>query len=214
MTRPFARSLRQDWYHRRSSIAIQSSALSSASNFGINSYWIVSYSRLAAHRRLRSEIRAVTLHASTSRVSFKRRVNPQAFIVKLADCVGQRARKAKNEWDIAIGIEDCQKSRGNLDMKWIMYAMHLPFRGSGAATRGDVAGDREGWMQIAVLPHVTANADENDRERPLYSARLGVGTRSVHKYRVQRRHQQFIAIISGVLTALSAYAERLENGLG
>ncbi|TGZ57103.1 Uncharacterized protein DBV15_08995 [Temnothorax longispinosus] len=66
--------------------------------------------------------------------------------------------------------------------------------------RGDVAGDREGRMQIAALPHVTAG--ENDRERPLYSARLGVGTRSVHKYRVQRRHQQFIAIISGVLTAL------------
>ncbi|KYQ46334.1 hypothetical protein ALC60_14756 [Trachymyrmex zeteki] len=120
-------------------------------------------------------------------------------------------------------VEDCQKSRGNLDMKWIMYAMHLPFRGSDAVTRGDVAGDREGWMRIAALRHVTAG--ENDRERPLYSARLGVGTRSVHKYRVQRRHQQFIAIISGVLTALSATevlgggcngrcAERSENGLG
>jgi len=98
--------------------------------------------------------------------------------------------------------------------------VHCVFRAG-----GDVAGDREGWMQITILPHVTANAGENDRERPLYSARLGVGTRSVHKYRVQRRHQQFIAIISGVLTALSAtgmlgggcngrYAERLENGLG
>ncbi|EGI67535.1 hypothetical protein G5I_03929 [Acromyrmex echinatior] len=94
----------QDWYHRRSSIAIQSSALSSASNSGINSYWIVSYSRLAALWRLHSEIRAVTLHASTSQVSFKHRVNPQAFIVKLADCAGQRVRKAKNEWDITIGI--------------------------------------------------------------------------------------------------------------
>lgn len=69
--------------------------------------------------------------------------------------------------------------------------------------RGDgVAGDRKGRMRIAALPHVTTG--ENDRERPLYSAHLGVGTRSVHKYRVQRRHQQFIAIISGVLTALSA----------
>lgn len=96
--------------------------------------------------------------------------------------------------------------------------VHRAFR-----TEDDVAGDREGWMRIAVLPHVTTG--ENDRERPLYSARLGVGTRSVHKYRVQRRHQQFIAIISGVLTALSAtgvlgggcngrYAERLENGVG
>ncbi|EGI67536.1 hypothetical protein G5I_03930 [Acromyrmex echinatior] len=133
-----------------------------------------------------------------------------------------RIQWRKQQWE---GVEDCQKSRENLDMKWIMYAMHLPFRGSGAATRGDVAGDREGWMRIAVLPHVTVNVGENDRERPLYSARLGVGTRSVHKYRVQRRHQQFIAIISGVLTALSAmgmlgggcngrYAERLENGLG
>lgn len=64
-------------------------------------------------------------------------------------------------------------------------------------SRGTVKGGCD-----AALPHVTAG--ENDRDRPLYSARLGVGTRSVHKYRVQRRHQQFIAIISGVLTALSA----------
>lgn len=65
-------------------------------------------------------------------------------------------------------------------------------------------GTEKGGCGIAALPHVTANAGENDRVRPSYSARLGVGTRSVHKYRVQRRHQQFIAIISGVLTALSA----------
>lgn len=68
--------------------------------------------------------------------------------------------------------------------------------------------NREGWSGSSrIWP-------SRGGER-LYGARLsGSWDASVHKYRVQRRHQQFIAIISGVLTALSATGAPEGDGIG
>lgn len=57
-------------HYQRSSIATRSSVLNSASNSGINSYWIVSQP-VSGTSETSSEICAVTLHAPTSRVSFR-----------------------------------------------------------------------------------------------------------------------------------------------
>lgn len=95
-------------HYQRFSIATRSSALNSALNSGINSYWIVSQP-VSGTSETSSEICAVTLHAPTSRVSF--RVNHRRDLTlfrytsdKLSRCINCQHRAKRSFLSITYAM--------------------------------------------------------------------------------------------------------------